>query len=181
MKDIRIHGRRAQGSLVLAQFIAIAAVEDGKFGQTFSPKTGKGRRGDHVQVFVRIDDQAIRLRDPFSCPDYVIVQDSTIHGEVDILEGLKKGGTVLINTEKSLSLPNKESFRWIEVPAYKIAAEVTGKPWMNAALLGAFSAVTKEISFQSVEKAIRKRYYGRLEIQDVEIAWKAYELFRNKT
>ena len=86
-----------------------------------------------------------------------------------------------VNTEKSISLPGREDFCWIEVPGYKIAAEVTGKPWMNAGLLGAFSAVTKEISFQSVERAIRKRYYGRLEVQDVEIAWKAYELFRNKT
>ena len=35
MKEIRIHGRGGQGSLVLAQFMAIAALEDGKYGQAF--------------------------------------------------------------------------------------------------------------------------------------------------
>ncbi len=35
MKEIRIHGRGGQGSLVLAQFMAIAALEDEKYGQAF--------------------------------------------------------------------------------------------------------------------------------------------------
>ena len=41
MKEIRIHGRGGQGSLVLAQFMAIAALEDGKYGQAF-PFLGGG-------------------------------------------------------------------------------------------------------------------------------------------
>ena len=44
MKEIRIHGRGGQGSLVLAQFMAIAALEDGKFGQAFPYLGGGGER-----------------------------------------------------------------------------------------------------------------------------------------
>ena len=43
MKEISIHGRGGQGSLVLAQFMAIAALEDGKYGQAF-PFLGEAER-----------------------------------------------------------------------------------------------------------------------------------------
>ena len=177
MKEIRIHGRGGQGSLVLAQFIAIAALEEGKFSQAF-PFLGAGgeRRGKAIQAFARIDDRFIRLRSRVHTPDCIMVQDSTILNEVDVLEGLKEGGTVLINTEKSLLPPQREGLiRWVEIPASKIAMEVLGRPLMNAALLGAFSAVTEEISLTSVEKAIKKRFPGEVGHQNVEVARKAHE------
>ena len=53
MKEIRIHGRGGQGSLVLAQFMAIAALEDGKYGQAFPFLGGGGeRRGKPIMAFV---------------------------------------------------------------------------------------------------------------------------------
>ncbi len=182
MKEIRIHGRGGQGSLVLAQFIAIAALEDGKFSQAF-PFLGAGgeRRGKPIQAFARIDDRMIRLRSRVHQPDYILVQDPTILKEVDVLDGLKQGGTLLINTEKPLPLSDKGSLiQWVEVPASKIAQEVVGRPLMNAALLGAFSFVTKEISLPSIKKAINKRFPGEVGRQNVEIARKAYEHFREE-
>jgi pyruvate ferredoxin oxidoreductase gamma subunit len=177
LKEIRIHGRGGQGSLVLAQFIAIAALEEGKFSQAF-PFLGAGgeRRGKAIQAFVRIDDRFIRLRSRVHNPDYIMVQDPTILNEVDVLEGLKEGGMVFINTERSLSPPKRTALiRWVEVPASKIAIEVLDKPLMNAALLGAFSAVTKEINVASVEKAIKKRFPDEVGRQNIEVARKAYE------
>jgi pyruvate ferredoxin oxidoreductase gamma subunit len=182
LKEIRIHGRGGQGSLVLAQFIAIAALEEGKFSQAF-PFLGAGgeRRGKAIQAFARIDDRVIRLRSRVHHPDYIIIQDSTILDEVDVLDGLKEGGTVLINTEKSFPPPRGEGLiRWVEVPASTMAMEILGKPLMNAALLGAFSLVTEEISFPSVEKAIQKRFPGEVGVLNVEIARKAYEYCRGE-
>jgi pyruvate ferredoxin oxidoreductase gamma subunit len=177
LKEIRIHGRGGQGSLVLAQFIAMAALEDGKFSQAFPFLGGGGeRRGKAIQAFVRIDDRFIRLRSRIHHPDYVMVQDPTIVDEVDVLDGLKEGGIVLINTERSLSPPQRAaSIRWIEVPASKIAMEIPGSPLMNAALLGAFSAVTREICLPSIEKAIEKRFPGEVGLRNVEIARRACE------
>lgn len=182
LKEIRIHGRGGQGSLVLAQFIAIAALEEGKFSQAF-PFLGAGgeRRGKAIQAFARIDDRFIRLRSRVHEPDYVIVQDPTILGEMDVLEGLKEGGIVLINTEKSLSPPERGGLiRWVEVPASKIALEVLGRPLMNAALLGAFSVTTQEISLPSIEKAIKKRFPGEVGIQNVNIVRKAFQYCRKE-
>jgi Pyruvate/2-oxoacid:ferredoxin oxidoreductase gamma subunit len=58
VKEIRTHGRGGQGSVVLAELIALAAWEDGKFSQAF-PFFGGGRerRGKPIQAFARIDIQ----------------------------------------------------------------------------------------------------------------------------
>lgn len=177
MKEIRIHGRGGQGSVVLAELLAIAAWEDGKFSQAFPFLGGGGeRRGKPIQAFTRIDNRFIRLRSRVHEPDYIIVQDYTIIKEVDVLQGLKKGGMVLINTEMSLQPPQKEdSFRWVEIPASRIAMEVMGRPLTNAALLGAFSQVTQEVSIQSIWKAISKQFHGDVALQNLEIAKKAFE------
>ena len=177
MKEIRIHGRGGQGSVVLAELLAMAAWEDGKFSQAFPFLGGGGeRRGKPIQAFARIHDQFIRLRSRVHHPDYVIVQDYTILKEVDVLEGMKEGGTVFINTEKLLPLSDRKPLiQWIEVPASTIAMEVMGRPLMNAALLGVFSQVTGEISFPSIEKAILKQFPGLIGQQNIEIAKKAYE------
>jgi pyruvate ferredoxin oxidoreductase gamma subunit len=177
VKEIRIHGRGGQGSVVLAELIALAAWEDGKFSQAFPFLGGGGeRRGKPIQAFARIDDQFIRLRSRVHHPDYVIVQDCTIFHEVAVLEGLKINGTVIVNTERSIKPGDgEELIRWIEIPASRIATEVVGRPLMNAALLGAFSEKTGEITFQSIEKAIMKQFPGEIGRQNVEMARKAYE------
>ena len=55
MKEVRIHGRGGQGSLVLAQFMAIAALQDGKYGQAFPFLGGGGeRKGKAIEAFCRI-------------------------------------------------------------------------------------------------------------------------------
>ena len=84
MKEICIHGRGGQGSLVLAQFMAIAALEDGKYGQAFPFLGGGGeRRGKPIMAFCRLSDRPIRLRSRVSEADYLILQDATIVKEVN--------------------------------------------------------------------------------------------------
>lgn len=58
--------------------------------------------------------------------------------------------------------------------------EVLGRPLMNAALLGAFSLATNEISLASVEKAIERRFPGEVALQNVMVARKAYEYCREE-
>jgi pyruvate ferredoxin oxidoreductase gamma subunit len=63
MKETRIHGRGGQGSLVPAKFMAISALESGKYGMSF-PFLGSGgeRRGKPIMAFCRLSDKLIRLR-----------------------------------------------------------------------------------------------------------------------
>jgi pyruvate ferredoxin oxidoreductase gamma subunit len=163
MKEIRIHGRGGQGSLVLAQFIAIAALEEGKWGQAFPYLGGGGeRRGKAIEAFARIDDQPVRIRCKVNRPDYVIVQDATILGEADVTAGLKEDGLVLINTDLPASRLGLEGIRVRTIQAEDIARRILGRPIMNTALLGALASVTGEISLAAALTAVKAKFPGEL-------------------
>ena len=177
MKEITIHGRGGQGSLVLAQFMAIAASEDGKFGQAFPFLGGGGeRRGKPIVAYCRIDKMPIRLRSRVSEPDYTIVQDPTILKEVDVFEGLKPGGMMLINTDKSPeALGVNKNFRLITFSAEELARKILGRPIMNTALLGAFAAITGELSLEAVLRAVRSKFPGSLGEKNALVVEESYK------
>jgi pyruvate ferredoxin oxidoreductase gamma subunit len=183
MTEIRIHGRGGQGSLVLAQFMAIAALEDGKYGQAFPFLGGGGeRRGKPIMAFCRLSPEAIRIRCKIEQPDYVIVQDPTILNEVDVLEGIRKGGTVLINTDKDAAGLNfKPDVAHIStVSADALARKILGRPIINTALLGIFAALTGEISLQAALRAVRSKFSGELGEKNVRLVEESYRRIAEK-
>ncbi|MBW1666643.1 MAG: 2-oxoacid:acceptor oxidoreductase family protein [Deltaproteobacteria bacterium] len=177
MKEIRIHGRGGQGSLVLAQFIAIAALEDGKYGQAFPFLGGGGeRRGKPIMAFCRLSDQPIRLRSRVSEPDYVIVQDVTILNELDVAEGVKDTGMILVNTEKeAASLGLEGPFHVFSFSGDKLARETLGRPIINTAILGAFAAISKELSLAAALSAVRKKFSGELGEKNAQVVQESYK------
>jgi pyruvate ferredoxin oxidoreductase gamma subunit len=179
MREIRIHGRGGQGSLVLAQFMAIAALEDGNYGQAFPYLGGGGeRKGKAIEAFCRLDNRAIRIRCKVDEPDYVIVQDATIIGEVDVTQGLKESGLVLINTDRAPDeLGLDGPYRLVTFSAVDLARRILGRPIMNTALLGAFAAVTTEFSLGAVLKAVRKKFPGELGEKNAEVAEESFKRF----
>ena len=177
MKEIRIHGRGGQGSLVLAQFMAIAALEDKKYGQAFPFLGGGGeRRGKAIMAYCRIDDRPIRIRCRVEEPDCVIVQDPTIFDEVDVTLGLKEEGTILVNTDKDLSQFKRwmAHYRMFTIYADELAKEILGRPIINTALLGAFAGVTKALSLEAVLKAVKSRFPGQLGEKNALVVDKSY-------
>jgi pyruvate ferredoxin oxidoreductase gamma subunit len=183
MKEISISGRGGQGSLVLAQFMAIAALEDGKYGQAFPFLGGGGeRRGKPIMAFCRLDDHIIRVRCRVSEPDYVIVQDATILNEVDVLQGLKPGGTVLVNSDRTAEeLGLNGDYKAVVFSADELARRILGRPIMNTALLGAFAATTSELSLDAVLRAILIKFPGTLGEKNVEVVQESYHLLSGDT
>ena len=51
-----------------------------------------------------------------------------------------------------------------------------GRPMPNAALLGGFAAISGQISFEAVAKAIREKFPGKVGDSNVLAARAAYEL-----
>lgn len=176
MKEITIHGRGGQGSLVLAQFMAVAASEDDKYGQAFPFLGGGGeRRGKPIMAYCRINSQPIRIRSRVSEPDYIIVQDSTILKEVDVMAGLKPGGMILINTDRPLEASKKiQDARLVAFSAEELARKILGRPIMNTALLGAFAAITRELSLDAVLRAVRSKFPGTLGEKNARVAEESY-------
>jgi pyruvate ferredoxin oxidoreductase gamma subunit len=178
MKEIRIHGRGGQGSLVLAQFMAIAALEDGKYGQAFPFLGGGGeRRGKPIVAFCRLSDRPIRLRSHINEPDYVIVQDATIQKEVDVEHGLKASGAILINTDKDvreLGIRHPNAFA---ISADNLARRILGRPIINTALLGVFAGFSRELSLEAVLKAVRNKFPGELGEKNARVVRESYLAF----
>jgi pyruvate ferredoxin oxidoreductase gamma subunit len=186
MLQIRIHGRGGQGVVTAAEMLSIAAFEQGRHAQAF-PSFGSERTGAPVVAFCRIDDQEIRLREPIMEPDVLIVQDPTLLHQVDVFQGLKPDGYVLINTRRSfdeLGLGEiSQRFRHerlITVPATDIAIKQLGRPLPNAVLLGGFAALSGLITLEAVEHAIRHKFNGRVAESNVAGANEAYTYVKNE-
>ncbi len=176
MKEIRIHGRGGQGSVTAAELIAVAAFEDGKWSQAF-PYFGTERRGAPVTAFARISEQQIRIRSQIYQPDYVIVQDPSLIHAVEVAGGLKENGLLIINSDKKPSeLKINTKARVKTLDATKLALEVIGLPIVNTALLGAFAGATGEIRLESVSKAIKNRFPGKVGEKNVAAVKRAYEM-----
>jgi pyruvate ferredoxin oxidoreductase gamma subunit len=133
-------------------------------------------------AFCRFSDQPIRLREPIVEPDALIVQDPTLLHQVDLFSGVGRDSYVLINTSRSLDELGIGEFlgalrvdRVLAVPATELAREHVGRPLPNAALLGAFAALTDALALDSVTAAIRDRFAGRIADANVAAAQAAYD------
>lgn len=187
MFQVRIHGRGGQGVVTAAELLSVAAFLEGREAQAF-PTFGSERTGAPVVAFCRIDDKVIRVREPISEPDAVIVQDPTLLHQVDLFGGLRDDGYVLLNTARTFEelglgeyVERFAAGRYMTVPATDIAREHLGRPLPNAALLGAFASLTSEVSLKSVAAAIYARFPGRTGGQNVSAAEHAYALVAGAT
>jgi pyruvate ferredoxin oxidoreductase gamma subunit len=182
MFQVRIHGRGGQGVVTAAEMLSIAAFMEGRHAQAF-PSFGSERTGAPVVAFCRIDDREIRVREPISEPDALIIQDPTLLHQVEVFSGLGRDGFVLINSSRSfdeLGLSELgERFRHerlLTVPATDLAREHLGRPIPNAVLIGGFAALSGLISLDSVAAAIREKFPGKLGDGNAAAATAAFEL-----
>lgn len=186
MLQVRFHGRGGQGVVTAAEMLSIAAFEQGRHAMAF-PSFGSERTGAPVVAFCRIDDREIRLREPILEPDVLIVQDPTLLHQVDVFQGLRPDGYVLINSTRSFDelgvgdIAKKfRHERLTNVPATEIAMKHLGRPVANAVLLGGFAALSGLITLDAVSHAIRDKFSGKVAEGNVAAAAEAYEYIKNE-
>merc|ERR1712000_229245 len=136
--------------------LSVAAFIEGRHAQAF-PSFGSERTGAPVVSYCRIDDKEVRTREPILEPDALIIQDPTLFNSLDVFQGLKSDGYVLVNSNKNFEelgvadavkkIPNKHV---CNVPATEIAMKHMGRPMPNAVLLGGFAAMSGQLAFKSV-------------------------------
>lgn len=180
MQEIRFHGRGGQGAVIGSEVLAHAFFIEGKFVQAF-PAFGVERRGAPVTAFCRIDDRPIHLRNQIYKPDHIVVLDSTLLENVGVTEGLKDGGTVLVNGKREPDYYREllgPRFQIRVVDASSIAVRHSlgspSNPIVNTAILGAFSRATSLVSIESVEQAIEEYVPTKTE-SNRDAARSAYE------
>ena len=181
MFQVRIHGRGGQGVVSAAEMLSVAAFDEGRYAQAF-PSFGSERMGAPLMAFCRIDDREIRLREPVMHPDALIIQDPTLLHQVDLFSGLSPTGYILINSTRSFDelgigdfLSRFPADHLCTVPASELAMQHVGRPLPNAALLGGFAAISGQISFDAVAKAIREKFPGKVGEANVSAARAAYD------
>jgi pyruvate ferredoxin oxidoreductase gamma subunit len=176
MIEVRWHGRGGQGAVTSVELLAMAAIGAGKYAQGF-PSFGPERRGAPVAAFSRIDDKRIKVRSGIYQPDVVIVLDSSLIGMVNVTEGLKPDGILIVNTPKAPEAVKKElnfSGTTATVDATGIARKEMGVPIANTTMLGALIKMIDTISLDALKEPMEHRF-GRIAQKNLAAMKRAYE------
>ncbi len=176
MIEVRIHGRGGQGAVTSAELIALAAIEEGKYAQGF-PSFGPERRGAPVVAFARVNDKTIRLRSRIYEPDVAVVLDPSLLKIVDPSQGLKPGGLLILNTNKSIDQIRAQfgyRVKLAAVDADLIAHEELGLPIVNTTMLGALVRGTGIVGLDALVSPLKGRF-GRGAERNLKALRRAYE------
>ncbi len=179
MLEIRWHGRGGQGAVTSVELLSLAAIEEGKYAQGF-PSFGPERRGAPVTAFNRVDDKQIKIRSGIYKPDVVVVLDASLVALVDVAEGLKPTGTLLVNTTKNLAELKKDirfGGKIATCDATGIAWKELGVPITNTTMLGALLKVTGIVKLESLDNPIKVRF-GRIAAKNMAAAKSAFDQVR---
>jgi pyruvate ferredoxin oxidoreductase gamma subunit len=178
MTEIRWHGRGGQGVVTAGKLLAETAMEAGQYFQAF-PDYGPERMGAPIRAFTRLSDQKIRIHSQIDSPDVVVVLDPTIVNTVDVTQGLKEDGVLIINSPKSpaemrqqLGLKGRRLFT---VNASHIAIEELGREITNTPILGAFAKATGLFSAGELIEQTRRRFGKKFSTEIVEANVRAIE------
>jgi len=179
MLEIRFHGRGGQGTVVASKVLAVAVAKEGRYVQTF-PEYGVERRGAPVVAFTRIDTEPIYIRSKIYEPDHLLVLDPTLIAAIDVTEGLKPGGWIIINTEKKAAdFPQFKDFKVAIVDATSIALKhrigSKAAPIVNSAILGAFAKITGFVGIDAVREAVHELSPVKKD-ENVKAAQEAYDV-----
>ncbi|MCX6556968.1 MAG: 2-oxoacid:acceptor oxidoreductase family protein [Candidatus Aminicenantes bacterium] len=161
MVEIRFHGRGGQGTVIAGKILADAVSKEDKYVQAF-PQFGVERRGAPVFAFIRIDDKPIYIRSKIVMPQHVIVVDPSLIDAIDVTEGLKKGGFILINSGRKPSEFSHlgKDYRVFTVDANEIAIKhrlgSKAAPIVNTAILGAVPRIFDFVKLASILQSVRE-------------------------
>jgi pyruvate ferredoxin oxidoreductase gamma subunit len=176
MIEIRWHGRGGQGAVTSVELLALAAIGEGKYAQGF-PSFGPERRGAPVAAFNRVDHKQIKLRSGIYRPDVVIVLDEGLVGLVDVADGLKPDGILVVNTSKTEAELRKSltyKGRLGIVDGLAIAWKELGVPIANTTMLGALIRATDVVRMTSMQAPVDHRF-GRIAQKNMTAMQRAYD------
>lgn len=178
MLEIRFHGRGGQGTVVISKILADAIAKEGSYVQAY-PEFGVERRGAPVYAFIRIDDKPIYDKSRIYNPDHVVVVDPTLVEAIDVTEGLKDGGFIIINSEKKPEdFKFAKKYRVATINATEIAVKhklgTLTTPIANTAMAGAVIKILNLTKLESLLEAIGEGVPIKQEA-NMEAAKEAYE------
>ena len=117
--------------------------------------------GAPIKAFTRISEAPIEIHNNIEFPDVVVVLDESLLDVVDVAEGLKADGTLIINTcspaagvKKALGIAESQKVACVD--ASGIALETIKRDIPNTPIVGAMIAVTGVIDLEVFKGLLAK-------------------------
>jgi len=144
-----------------AKMLADAALAAGKFIQAF-PEFGPERMGAPVKSFTRISEKPISIHCQVTTPDVSVLLDPTLIDVVDIAEGVRPSGIILVNTKDSPAQLRKKmgltGRKLYTVDASGISIKALGKNIPNTPMVAAVVKAGKILDIDSVIRSFQSEY-----------------------
>jgi len=169
--EIRWHGRGGQGVVTAGKLLAETALGSGLYFQAF-PDYGPERMGAPIRAFTRLSPHPITIHAQIEQPDVVLVLDPTLLSTVAVTEGLKDGGTLVVNTAMSPAEVRQatgfHTGQAFTVDASHIAIEEMGRDITNTPMLGAFARATGIFDMEALAGQLRAWFGKKISASAVE-------------
>jgi 2-oxoacid:acceptor oxidoreductase gamma subunit (pyruvate/2-ketoisovalerate family) len=169
--EFRLHGRGGQGIVVAASIFAESVFLEGHYARAFS-LFGAERRGAPVTAFIRASKERLMPRSRIYNPDFVVVFDATISGNI-LFTGLKDGGRILLNAGSNWreivppEVLEEKRYQIYQVDAREIAWKhklaIGSFPMVNTVMLGAMARVSGLATLDNLLQSIRQRVSASLD------------------
>lgn len=162
LTEILWHARAGQGAVTAAKLVAETALFEDRYMQAM-PEYGPERTGAPLKAFTRISDEPIEVSNNIENPDIVVVLDETLMDLLDVTEGLKPNGAVILNTtlsaaEARTKLGVPDTVRVAAIDASGIAMDTIKRNIPNTPIVGALARVEPVISVDSIKGQLQRSF-----------------------
>jgi len=169
--NIRISGLGGQGVVTTAHILGSTMDNAGKFA-SLVPFFGSEKRMAPVEAYVRASTQPIYEVGEVVYPDIIMIYHSQVvtHGKsytMPFYTGLKPNSLIIINTEADVLQPEdikvltELNAKVVQFDATDLALKVAGTELAtNMAMMGMLLGLTKLVTEENIEAAVRERFLG---------------------
>ena len=162
LTEILWHARAGQGAVTAAKLVAETALFEDRYMQAM-PEYGPERTGAPLKAFTRISDEPIEVSNNIENPEIVVVLDETLMDLLDVTEGLKPDGAIILNTTLSaadarIKLGVPDTVRVAAIDASGIAMDTIKRNIPNTPIVGALAKVEPVISVDSIKGQLQRSF-----------------------
>lgn len=169
--NMRISGLGGQGVVTSAHILGSAMDNAGKFA-SLVPFFGSEKRMAPVEAYVRASSQPIYEVGEVVYPDIIMIYHPQVitHGKsytMPFYTGLKKNSLIIINTDVDILDPDDTKVlknlgaKVVQFNATELAIKIAGTELAtNMAMMGMVLGITKLVTKENIEKAVRERFLG---------------------
>ncbi|HOQ37692.1 MAG TPA: 2-oxoacid:acceptor oxidoreductase family protein [Acetivibrio sp.] len=151
-QQIIISGFGGQGILSAGRILAYAGMLEKK-NVSWLPSYGPEMRGGTANCHVIISDEAVGSPILNSATSLIVMNGPSL----DKFEGIVESGGIIIKDSSLVERdPNRKDVQVYGIPATKVAFEMGNPTFANIILLGKLIEVTKIISKEAFEEALKK-------------------------